>query len=288
MPDIDASIIDKLDHRHILRSAASVYLPVEQTESVDVTALSIVAVHRSSTSVGRKRRFLACDVLSDREHRSPATTGMKSGSRGPEAAMERKDHWENVYSTKAATQVGWYQPEPTASMDLIRAYCPVSGSVIDVGGGASFLVDRLLDAGYGRVGVIDISATALQQAKSRLRERAGAVEWIVADVTDIADVGKFDLWHDRAVFHFLTSPEDRKKYVELAVRTVRPGGHVVIGTFALDGPPRCSGLDVRRYDAGMLSDEFGPAFKLVGQDRAIHVTPSGKAQPFVFVVFSRE
>lgn len=202
--------------------------------------------------------------------------------------MERKEHWENVYSTKAATEVGWYQPDPKISMELISSCCSAGGSVIDLGGGASFLVDRLLDAGYRRVAVVDISAAALEQAKSRLNEKADRVEWIVADVTGIDDVGTFDLWHDRAVFHFLTAPADRRRYVELARRTIRPGGHAVIGTFALDGPPRCSGLDVRRYDAGMLSDEFGPAFRLVRQVREIHVTPSGKPQPFVFVVLARE
>ncbi|HSZ54572.1 MAG TPA: class I SAM-dependent methyltransferase [Tepidisphaeraceae bacterium] len=202
--------------------------------------------------------------------------------------MNRKAHWENVYTTKDPAQVSWYQPDPTISMRLIESACPEHGRIIDVGGGTSFLVDRLLDAGFKRIAVLDISLAALQRAKARLGERAGSVQWLAADVTAVDSVGRFGVWHDRAVFHFLTDPEDRRKYVGLATRTVPPGGHLVIGTFALDGPARCSGLEVQRHDAGSLSSEFGSAFRVMHQESEIHVTPSGESQPFNFVVFARQ
>ena len=204
-----------------------------------------------------------------------------------EIAVRRQNHWETVYATKDVTDVGWYQADPKMSLELIEWASSDHGSVIDVGGGASLLADRLLDAGFERVAVLDISTAALERAKSRLGEKAGRVLWVVADVTAVKTVGSFDLWHDRAVFHFLTAPEDRRKYVELAKRTIRPGGHLVIGTFALDGPSRCSGLEVRRYDAALLCAEFGTEFMLVRETREDHTTPSGKPQPFMFAVLAR-
>lgn len=202
--------------------------------------------------------------------------------------MDRKGHWESVYATKDVTEVGWYQAEPKVSVELIGEVCPPGGRVIDVGGGASTLVDRLLLAHeHGQVAVLDMSAAALDKAKARLGDRAERVRWMVGDVTILDDVGQFDVWHDRAVFHFLTDPEDRRRYTELASRTLPQGGHLVVGTFALDGPPRCSGLEVRRYDAELLRAELGPAFRLVRQAREIHTTPAGKSQPFIFAVFAR-
>src|SRR5579871_955406 len=162
--------------------------------------------------------------------------------------MERKDHWERVYSTKGEREVSWFQEEPTLSLKLIRAVSPATGRVVDVGGGASVLVDRLLDLGFDRLTVLDISGEALARARARLGERAERVRWVEADVTAVESLGEFDVWHDRAVFHFLTEPGDRRKYVELARRSVPSGGHVIIATFAPSGPPKCSGLDVCRYD----------------------------------------
>jgi SAM-dependent methyltransferase len=201
--------------------------------------------------------------------------------------MNRKEHWESVYSTKGETEVGWYQSDPAVSMELYEAASPEHGNVIDVGGGTSLLVDRLLDAGAKGVGVLDISAVALERAKARLGPRANQVRWVVADVTQAQDLGRFDVWHDRAVFHFLTSPEDRRRYVELAVRTIPVGGHLIVGTFALDGPPKCSGLDVCRYDTAMLSSEFGESFLLVKDTAHTHFTPKGNPQQFIFGLFKR-
>ena len=154
-----------------------------------------------------------------------------------------------------------------------------------IGGGASRLVDSLLAAGYGRLTVLDISATALEQAKARLGKAAARVTWLVANITETEDLGQFDLWHDRAVFHFLTAPDDRQKYVELASRTLQVGGHLILGTFALDGPSKCSGLDVCRYDSARLTGELGQQFKLLREISHTHVSPAGKQQHFIFCLF---
>ena len=159
--------------------------------------------------------------------------------------------------------------------------------MIDVGGGSSPLASRLLEAGYA-VAVLDVSEAALDRAKARMGAPAIGVEWIVADLTEVGDVGRFDLWHDRAVFHFLTDPADRAKYVALLSRTVPPGGHAVIATFAPDGPEQCSGLPVRRYDARSLTRELGPGFTLLKSVPEAHRTPWGVAQSFQYSVFRRE
>jgi SAM-dependent methyltransferase len=170
-------------------------------------------------------------------------------------------------------------------MELINAASPLRGHVIDVGGGASRLVDNLVAAGFESLTVLDISEVALEHAKARLGNAATQVHWIAGDICQIAQLPPCDIWHDRAVFHFLTEPEDRRKYVELVTRTLRIGGHLIIGTFAVDGPPKCSGLEVRRYDANSLARELGPRFKLVRQLSHKHMTPTGKPQQFVFGVF---
>jgi len=158
--------------------------------------------------------------------------------------------------------------------------------VIDVGGGTSVLADRLLDAGYA-VTVLDISQAALDRARQRLGARASQVRWIAADVTAAGDLGSFDIWHDRAVFHFLTDPVDRREYIALAEGSVRIGGHLVMGTFALDGPEKCSGLPVERYDAKKLAAELGTGFTLKTALHETHMTPWGKPQQFSFAVFER-
>lgn len=200
----------------------------------------------------------------------------------------RQRHWEAVYSSKSETAVSWYQEDPRLSMELIRAVVPAeSGRIIDVGGGASVLVDHLLRLSLARIAVLDVSEAALAKSRERLGGRAARVEWIVADITAIDDVGVFDLWHDRAVFHFLTEPDDRGKYVDLARRTIPRGGHLILATFANDGPTRCSNLDVRRYDAESMAAELGEGFTLVEQATETHVTPSGSSQAFFYGVFRR-
>jgi SAM-dependent methyltransferase len=200
-----------------------------------------------------------------------------------------KSHWEEVYSAKGATGVSWFQSEPRLSLELIRALAPTArGGIIDVGGGASLLVDRLLDLPFEKIAVLDIAETALGQARSRLGERAGRVGWITADVTDIMGVGTFDVWHDRAVFQFLTDAAQRRKYVELAYRTVPDGGHLIIASFADDGPKRCSDLDVRRYNAGSMSAELGKDFSLIKEANETHMTPWNTSQAFFYGVFRRQ
>lgn len=211
----------------------------------------------------------------------------------PAPTAERPDaprvlHWDGVYRKKSSTDVSWYQPEPEPSFTWIRKLVPdQDASIIDVGGGASILVDRLLDAGYRKLAVLDVAASALGVSRERLARRATEVEWIVADVTQVGDVGRFDLWHDRAVFHFLTDEDDRRRYVELASRSVKTGGRVIVATFALDGPPSCSGLPVERYDETSLTEAFRPFFRPERAERHDHVTPSGAAQPFTFLQLVR-
>jgi SAM-dependent methyltransferase len=202
---------------------------------------------------------------------------------------QRKEHWEAVYQTKGETDVSWFQDDPRLSLELIRAFAPAGGGrIIDVGGGASLLVDRLLGLPFERIAVLDISETALSKARSRLGERASRVNWIVDDITEAESLGIFDVWHDRAVFHFLTDAADRRKYVGLARRTVPVGGHLIIATFADDGPRRCSDLDVCRYNAGSMGTELGEGFSLVRDAREAHTTPWGSSQAFFYGVFRRQ
>lgn len=202
--------------------------------------------------------------------------------------MDRAQHWENVYQTKSATEVSWYEPDPKQSLDLILGVSgEARGSVVDVGGGQSFLVDRLLDAGFSHVAVLDISETAIAATKARLGERASRVEWFVADITDRDSLGRFDVWHDRAVFHFITDPEDRTHYVELLSRSLPIGGYFVVGTFAKGGPEKCSGLPICQYDAAAMQSELGTSFASVECSSYLHTTPTGKTQQFFFGVFKR-
>jgi SAM-dependent methyltransferase len=201
---------------------------------------------------------------------------------------DRKAYWEEIYSTTREAGVSWYQSDPLLSLELIRAVAPAAGGrIIDVGGGDSVLVDRLLDLPFERIAVLDFAETALGKARSRLGARAGRVEWIAADVTRIQDVGTFDVWHDRAVFHFLTDAADRGKYVELARRTLPEGGHLIIASFADDGPKRCSDLDVCRYNAASMAAELGEGFSLVKKARETHMTPWDTPQAFFYGMFRR-
>lgn len=198
--------------------------------------------------------------------------------------VSRESHWEKVYSNKRADQVSWYRPHLETSLQLIREALPdPAGRIIDVGGGESTLVDDLLAGGYRHIDVLDLSATALAVAQQRLGPLAGQVRWLQGDVTlhPLAPCS-YDLWHDRAVFHFLTTPEDRAAYVRQVVRSVKPGGHVLIATFGPAGPERCSGLEVVRYSAQALRAELGDGFRLVRDLAEVHRTPAGVDQQFVY------
>lgn len=203
--------------------------------------------------------------------------------------MDRKAHWEQVYDTRSSMEVSWYQPLPARSLELIReAGAGPESAVIDVGGGDSRLVDTLLEREFRRVTVLDLSGAALARARARLGAPAAAVIWLEADVTaaELAPAA-YDLWHDRAVFHFLTDPQDRVRYVAAAARAVRPGGALIIATFALDGPTRCSGLEVVRYGPEELAREFGDSFVLLRSFGDVHRTPSGGEQRFTYAMFER-
>ena len=199
-------------------------------------------------------------------------------------SMQPKNHWEHVYATKKTESVSWFQVHAEQSMRLIRGTgVPYSAGIIDVGGGASTLVDDLLSSGYCAVSVLDLAAAALSVAKARLGERASQVQWTEGDITKVLlPVHAFDVWHDRAVFHFLTSKEDREAYVDTVLRSVKPGGHVIVATFAEDGPIQCSGLPVMRYGPSKLHAEFGSPFSLVRHEREEHHTPFGTVQKFVY------
>lgn len=194
-------------------------------------------------------------------------------------------HWDDVYTSKSDAELSWTQAEPTTSLELIAEACS-NGRVIDVGGGTSPLAGLLLERGYA-VTVLDISQAAIDRARRRLEKRAKGVGWVTGDVTAGPELGTFDLWHDRAVFHFLTAATDRAAYTALVVRTVPVGGHAVIATFALDGPEKCSGLQVRRYDGSTLAAELGPRFRLKKSVSELHQTPWAAPQSFQYSLFER-
>ncbi|PSJ53714.1 class I SAM-dependent methyltransferase [Kumtagia ephedrae] len=199
-----------------------------------------------------------------------------------------QSHWQKTYSEKGEAGVSWFEDRPAVSLDLIgRTGANAASSLIDVGGGASRLVDALLGHGWHALAVLDVSQTALDAAKARLGGAADAVEWIVADVTRWRPARTYDVWHDRAAFHFLTEPDERAAYVERLAAAVKPGGHAVIATFAADGPERCSGLPVMRYEPAALAATVGSSFRLVDERRHVHTTPWGTKQAFQFSVLRR-
>lgn len=203
-------------------------------------------------------------------------------------ATERQAHWENVYTTKTEGEVSWFQKKPTNSLEFIHASgVGKNAAIIDVGGGEARLVDVLLDEGYTDIAILDLSEKALAVTKARLGHSAAQVRWIVADVTSWEPERTYDLWHDRAAFHFLTEPADRDAYVARLLKALRPGGHLIIGTFALDGPQRCSGLPVVRYNAMSLGQTLGPSFELVETQNHEHHTPMDRIQRFQFSWFRR-
>ena len=187
---------------------------------------------------------------------------------------DRSTHWDNVYATKGEAEVSWFQDSPAISLEMIHSACPDHGAaIIDIGGGASRLVDALLRDGYRDLAVLDLSANALEAAKKRIGRAASAVDWIVADATTWRPGRSYDVWHDRAAFHFLTDPRDRAAYVERLRSAITPGGQIIIATFALDGPEKCSGLPVQRHDSASLAAELGPEFELIETRSETHHTP---------------
>lgn len=198
--------------------------------------------------------------------------------------MTTKAHWENVYQTKAVDEVSWYRPHLETSLDLIgHAVRDTGSSIIDVGGGEATLVDDLVARGYRDLTVLDISSAAIDVAKGRLGPAGASVHWITGDITTVElDAARYDVWHDRAVFHFLTNADDRAAYVRQVTRSVRLGGHVIVATFGPDGPDKCSGLDVVRYDAENLHGEFGTKFRLLDSVTELHETPWGTPQQFMY------
>jgi SAM-dependent methyltransferase len=203
--------------------------------------------------------------------------------------MDRTAHWEGVYARKDAGEVSWFQAVPARSLAWIAEVAPDRGTpILDVGAGASRLVDHLLERGYRSVAVLDLSANALEQVRRRLGERAEAVEWFTGDLLDFVSPHPFDVWHDRAVLHFLREPAQQARYAEVLRGTLRPGGHALIATFAVGGPTRCSGLDTVQYDCARLSALLGPGFACVRDEQENHQTPGGGEQRFQYCLFRRD
>jgi 2-polyprenyl-3-methyl-5-hydroxy-6-metoxy-1,4-benzoquinol methylase len=198
--------------------------------------------------------------------------------------MNTEAHWETVFSTKAPDAVSWYRPHLEHSLEMIERRAPRrSASIIDVGAGESTLVDDLLASGYDQITVLDVSKTAIEVTKTRLGPAAGRVRWEVGDITMVSlPEQAFDVWHDRAVFHFLVDSAQRQAYVRSVLRSVKPGGHVIVSTFGPGGPTKCSGLEVMRYDAEALHHEFGRRFRIEESSQELHRTPWGTAQQFVY------
>ncbi len=204
------------------------------------------------------------------------------------SATDRETHWENVYSSKGEAEVSWFQETPAPSLELLGLTGAQSSSaIIDIGGGASRFVDSLLAQGFESVTVLDLSAAALASARARLGSKGNRVKWIVADATEWQPSEIYDVWHDRATFHFLTGEKEQNAYIQRLKHALRVGGHVIIGTFALDGPEKCSGLPVARHSAESLAALLGTDFALVDSRRHEHSTPWGAVQKFQFSTFQR-
>jgi 2-polyprenyl-3-methyl-5-hydroxy-6-metoxy-1,4-benzoquinol methylase len=198
--------------------------------------------------------------------------------------MDYKAHWSHIYETKSTNEVSWYQKHPTLSLAFIRQTgVTLSAAIIDVGAGASTLADHLIASGYDNLTLLDLSGEALQAVRARLGEKAACIAWMEGDITTInLPKHHYDVWHDRAVFHFLTDASARQRYVDQVRHAVKPGGHVIVATFALDGPEKCSGLDVVRYDAASLHGAFGRDFALIDSTNETHQTPWESQQQFIY------
>jgi SAM-dependent methyltransferase len=199
-----------------------------------------------------------------------------------------ENHWEQIYTSKTEQMLSWHQPASALSFELIRQFARPGSSVIDIGGGSSTLAGRLVEEGFSPCAVLDISKAALEKAKSHLEPSIRTrIDWLVADVLSESDLPSFDVWHDRAVFHFLVEPSQRAAYIALAERTLPPHGLLILSTFGLEGPEKCSGLPVQRYDAISLARQFEQSFRLRKEVHEVHSTPWGAPQPFLYVVMER-
>lgn len=204
-------------------------------------------------------------------------------------AFDRAAHWENIYQTKSLNEVSWYQAKPEISLELIAA-CNLGtdAAIIDIGGGDSFLSQYLLEAGYSDLSVLDISQQALKRAQDRLGEKADKMHWIHSDIVNFVPTRSYTIWHDRAAFHFLTAPEDVAAYRKITSSAIPSGGFLIVGTFADDGPLKCSGIDIHQYDEQGLTDVFSHDFEVVKFIRLQHETPFNTTQNFIFGVFKRK
>jgi 2-polyprenyl-3-methyl-5-hydroxy-6-metoxy-1,4-benzoquinol methylase len=203
--------------------------------------------------------------------------------------MNRKTHWEDIYHGKSPLEVSWFQKEPVLSLQLIHnTGLSTEATIIDIGGGASVLVDHLVEQGFRHLTVLDISGTALNHTKQRLGPAAEQIEWFESDVTSFQAPHQYDIWHDRAVFHFLTDASDRKQYVKTLKQSLKPGGNLILAAFAIGGPTKCSGLDIVQYDAEKLIAELGSGFTLVEETSETHITPSKQEQQFAYFRFIRK
>ena len=203
--------------------------------------------------------------------------------------MDRKDHWERVYQSKPDDRLGWYKPQLQTSLTWIRDLnLDRNATIIDAGGGASTLVDDLLEDGHRSITVLDLSAAALSQTKSRLGDRAVSVSWVVGDITTAElPANHYDVWHDRAVFHFLTNNQQQQRYRDSLLAALKPGGHLVIAAFAPEAPPKCSGLPVQRYSLDLLVETLGDELELLRHHKEMHITPGGVEQMYLYCQFRR-
>jgi SAM-dependent methyltransferase len=204
------------------------------------------------------------------------------------ADSERHKHWENIYRTRQVSELSWYQQVPTTSLDFVKQF-NLSGTakIIDIGGGYSYFADYLLDLGYQDITVLDISETAIRKARERLGDKAEKIKWIVTDIVDFKPTEKYDFWHDRAAFHFLTREHDIEKYIDIAQRSIRPSGILVIGSFSENGPKKCSGIDVKQYSEDSMEERLTRFFKKINCITVDHQTPFGRVQNFIFCSFKK-
>jgi len=202
--------------------------------------------------------------------------------------FDRKKHWENIYQSKELKDVSWFQPKPETSLDFFKQYnVQADSKIIDIGGGDSFLVDHLLDLGYQDITILDISETSLNKAKQRLAERAAKVKWIVADAATFKPTEKYDFWHDRAAFHFLTDEQDISNYLQTAQQYINPSGVLLIGTFSENGPKKCSGIEIKQYSETSMTDRLKTDFEKIKCITVDHKTPNGTIQNFIFCSFRK-
>lgn len=202
--------------------------------------------------------------------------------------FDRKTHWENIYQTKDSDELSWFQPTPRTSLSIMKQFnVPKSAKIIDVGGGDSFLVDHLLNMGYSNVTILDISEIALERAKERLGEKSKKVKWIVADAAHFKPTELYDFWHDRAAFHFLTKESEILEYIHMVQNSIKPGGLLVVGTFSESGPGKCSGIEVKQYSEGNMTERLKHYFDKIECVKVDHETPSGTFQNFIFCSFRK-